>query len=146
VREGGSLLFLNSGPSPFFWAAGRGGTYSGNWLTSFSWIRPGVHRRLPVHNPLSMPYMRIMPMYTILGLPVEDKAVQGDFLAGMVSGWVGHPTVHTVQFRYGRGRVIMTTFTLEEPLRDDPTASAMFHDLIDYLASDACDPTLRANW
>jgi hypothetical protein len=84
-----------------------------------------------------------MPLATILGLPVEDRARQSDFLAGMVSGWVGHPAVHTLQFRYGLGRVIMTTFQLDQCLPRDPVAVAMLHDLVEHLTSDACRPTLE---
>ncbi len=145
VRAGGDLLFLAQGPSPFFWVGGRGGAYSGGWITSFSWLRPDVHRRLGGHNPLSMPFLPVMLRRTILGLPVEDRAVQGDFLAGMVSGWVRHPAVHTVQFRYGQGRVVLTTFSLEDTL-DDPSGIALFHDLVDHLHSDACQPVLTASY
>jgi hypothetical protein len=146
VRAGGRLLYMGDSPSPFFWVQNRGGAYSGSWLTSFSWIRPEIHRRLHVSNPLGMPFMRAMPTATILGLPVEDRSVQSDFLAGMVSGWVGHPAVHTVRFRYGDGIVLMTTFRLAGWLGVDPVATAMFHDLLDHLASDECDPVLRANY
>ncbi|MCW5850670.1 MAG: hypothetical protein KIT87_11400 [Anaerolineae bacterium] len=148
VRQGGDLLYLTSGPSPFFWAQGRGGPYSGSWMTSFSWLRPNAHSRLQdAPNPLSLPFMAVMPQSTILGLPFEDRAVQGDFLAGMIIGWVRHPAVHTVQFRYGQGRVVMTTFAIEEGLRQaDPVAIALLHDLVDHLASDRCQPTLQANY
>lgn len=146
VREGGDLLFVSSGPSPFFWVQPRGGAYSGAWLTSFSWIRPEVHTRLHVQNPLGLPFRNVMPTGTILGLPMEDQAVQKDILAGMVSGWVGNPAAHTVQFRYGKGRVIMTTFRLRDCLGSDPVATAMFHDLLSYLRSDRCQPTLTANF
>jgi hypothetical protein len=146
VRAGGDLLFLARGPSPFFWVQGRGGPYSGSWMTSYSWLRPDIHQRMRVVNPLSMPYMNVMPHGTILGLPVTDPAVQGDFLAGMVVGWVRQPSVHTVQFRYGAGRVIMTTLAIEDAVSYDPVAVALFHDLVEYLRSDACRPTLRANY
>jgi hypothetical protein len=149
VRAGGDLLVINNqGTSPFFWTQGRGGAYSGSWISSFSWMRPEIHKRFAVVNPLSMPYQRVMPTRTILGLPVGDAAFHGDLLAGMVCGWVRHPTVHTVQFRYGQGRVIMTTFALEEALAlaDDAVAVALLHDLIDHLHSDACRPVLAANY
>ena len=48
----------------------------------------------------------------------------------------------TVQFRYGKGRVIVTTYQLINALATHPLAAAMLHDLVDYLASDACAPTL----
>jgi hypothetical protein len=149
VRDGGDMLFLSNGPSAFFWRHGRGGTYGGSWISSFSWLRPGVYRRLTVDNPLTMPFVSAMPVATILGLPVMDRGAQRDFLAGQVAGWVRHPAVHTVQFRYGKGRVIMTTFNLRDSLQDqppDPVAIAMLHDLIEYLVSDACDPVIRANF
>lgn len=146
VRDGGRLLFIARGPSPFFWVQSRGGAYSGAWLTSYSWIRPDIHRRIKVDNPLGLPFREVMPSATMLGIPMEDPAIHGDVLAGMTSGWVGHPSAHTVQFRYGKGRVIMTAFNLVDGLGSQPVATAMFHDLLDYLVSDACLPTLRANY
>lgn len=148
VRGGGDLLFLCNGLSPFFWVTGRGGTYSGNWMSCWSWLRPGVHRRLghPELNPLKLPFVHVMPRHTILGLPVEDASLQPDFLAGQITGWVNHPAVHTVQFRYGTGRVLMTTFALEGALGKDPVATALLHDLVDWLSSERCAPNLRSNW
>lgn len=146
VRDGGKLLFLSSGASPFFWTQSRSGAYSGNWITSYTWLRTEIHKRLKVTNPIGLAFRYLMPLRTIVGLPVLDPAVQNDFLAGMVSGWVRHPAVHTVQFRYGKGRVIMTTFDFQESLPYRPAAVAMIHDLVEHLASDACDPTLKANY
>ncbi|MFN8484536.1 MAG: glycoside hydrolase family 2 TIM barrel-domain containing protein [Anaerolineae bacterium] len=147
VRNGGALLYIGYGPSPFFWIGGRNGPYSGNWITSFSWLHPAAQRRLAgVTNPLGMPFMRAMPQRIILGLPFDDPAIQGDILAGMVSGWVSQPAAHTVQFRYGRGRVIMSTFGFREALPTDPAAVALLHDLVDHLMSDACQPTLAASY
>lgn len=148
VREGGDLLYISSGPGPFYWVQVRGGAYSGNWMSNFSWLRPGVHRRLQVANPLGMAFREVMPKHTILGLPITQPEAQPDFLAGMVGGWVNHPSVHTVQFRYGKGRVVMTTFALEKALleKKDPVAVAMLHDLVEYLGSVECNPTLKANY
>ncbi len=146
VRNGGDLLYLNQGVSPFFWTQGRGGAYSGGWMSNFSWLRPGVHRRLEVASPLGLPFAAIMPARTIVGVPVEDPAVHPDILAGLIGGWINHPAVHTLQLRYGRGRVLMTTFTLAEALPGDPAAVAMFHDLLEHLVSEACRPTLAANY
>ncbi|MDQ5851626.1 MAG: hypothetical protein M3380_06035, partial [Chloroflexota bacterium] len=146
VRRGGDLLFLSEGPSPFFWVQSRTGAYSGGWITSYSWIRPEAHPNLPPVNPLGLAYTNVMPQGTILGLPMDDPAVHGDILAGMVSGWIHHPAAHTVQFRYGRGRVVMTTFRLKAALAYDPTAAVMLHDLVEYLHSDRCQPTLKASY
>lgn len=143
VRSGGDLLLLSQGPSPFYQVAGRSGAYSGDWMTSFNWLRPDVHPTLPTENPLGMAYLGATPKHVILGLPLTDEATRHDVLAGMFSGWIGHPAAYTVQFRYGAGRVIMTTFPLRELYGIHPIATAMLDDLIAYLASDRCQPTLR---
>ena len=97
-------------------------------------------------NPLTLPFMDVMPVGVILGLPMTDAAVQDDFLAGQIAGWLRHPALHTVQFRYGRGRVIMTTYRIRETIAYQPIAAAMLHDLIEHLKSDACQPVLTANY
>jgi len=149
VREGGDMLYLSSDPGPFFWRQDRGGTFGGSWISSFTWIRPDLHPRLAISNPLTLPFLQIMPGGTVLGLPVNDVRMQDNFLAGQVSGWIQHPAVDTLQFRFGKGRVIMTTFTIKNAMKrrsTDPVAVAMLHDLIDYLTSSACQPTLTANY
>ena len=149
VRAGATLLFLSNGPSPFFWCQSRGGTYGGGWINNYSWLRPGVHRRLKAGNPLTLPFRAVMPKTTMTDLPVEDAAVQDDFLAGQISGWLQLPAVHTVQFRYGSGKVLMTTFNLKSALLQptpDPVAVAMLHDLVDHLMSSACQPHLTASY
>jgi len=145
VQQGGDLLFLSNGPSPFFWVRTSGGSNS-SWISAFTWLKPGIHKRLStVPNPVSMAFRHVMPRASIAGLPYKDPAVQADFLAGSITGWLNHPAINTLQFRYGQGRVIMTTFALERALPGDPVAVAMLHDLIEYLQSDACQPTLRAD-
>jgi hypothetical protein len=146
VREGGDLLFISEGTSPFFYVQGRGGAYGGHWVTCYNWLRPEVHARLAPSNPVGMAYAGVTPQGVVVGLPLEDAAYQGDVLAGMVSGWAQHAAAHTVQFRYGKGRVLMTTFRLREALGRNPTATAMLHDLVDHLRSERCAPALTANW
>jgi hypothetical protein len=113
-------------------------------MTSFSWLRPGSYRRLTVASPVTLPFIDVMPLYVILGLPMGDSAYHQDILAGQVTGWIGHPAAHTIQFRYGQGRVLMTTYRLKDRLSYHPVAVAMLHDLVDHLTSDACQPVLTA--
>jgi hypothetical protein len=144
VADGGDLLLLSEGRNPFFWQHGRGGAFSGDWMGSFNWLRPGVLRRLKgVDNPITLPFTGITPASVLVGLPVEDAAYHRDFLAGQVTGWLGHAALHTVQFRYGKGRVVLTTYRLKDALTTHPLAAVMLHDLVDYLASDECAPTLE---
>jgi hypothetical protein len=147
VRGGGDMLYLSESIGPFFWRQSRSGIFGGSWITSFSWLRPGVYQRVPVANPLQMPFANIMPTGVILGIPMDDPSLQPDFLAGQVTGWLRHAALHTVQFCYGKGRVIMTTFALRNAFEkndQDPLAIAMLHDLIDQLI--VCQPVLTANF
>jgi hypothetical protein len=151
LRAGGKLLYCASGPGPFFWLQSRGGSYGGSWITTFNWLRPDIFPRLSVQNPITLPYITIAPHSVILGLPYDDPRVQSDFLAGQIAGWLQHPALHAVQFRYGEGTAIMTTFNFGRVLGDgsgnpDPVGVAMLHDLIDHLASERCQPTLQANF
>lgn len=150
IREGGDLLYLaTSGPGPFFWVGGRGGPYSGDWVTSYTWLKPGIFHRLDgLENPLGMAFKEVVPRNIIQGLPFEVAEYHDDFLAGQVGGWVHFPVAHAVQLRYGKGRVLMTTFALESALQDksDAVATALLHDLVDYLKSPDCKPRLSANY
>ena len=142
VRSGGRLLFLAERRNPFFWIQPRHGA-DGGWITSFSWIRPTAHPRLAnALNPLGIEFEAILPERTVAGLPFGDAAIHGDILAGTVVGWVHHPTAETVRFRYGRGRVVLTTFRLGSTVGRDPIGTAMFHDLVDHVRSEDCQPTL----
>ena len=147
VYSGGRLLFVNENDYAVFWQYGRTKSSEDQWITSTSWLRPDVYHNLRIDDPLSLPFQRVMPHRSIGGLPQDDPNVQRDFLAGRISGWVQRPSIHTVQFGYGRGTVITTTYTLLKSLRfgdTDPVGVVMLNDLIDYLASDACKPVLRA--
>jgi hypothetical protein len=148
VQAGGKMLFVSDSENdnPVFWQIGRGVTSESNWITSTSWLRPEVYPNLKIDNPLDLPLQRVMPHGSIGGLPQDDPTVQRDFLAGRVSGWVQRPSIHTVQFAYGDGTIIMTTYALLESLRfgdPDPVGVVMLNDLIDYLVSDSCKPILR---
>jgi len=145
VQAGGRMLFICEDEfSPFF-QRGRGGASDGNWIKSFSWMRPEVHPNLKIDNPLNLPLRRVMPTGSIMGLDCDNPLENEDILAGQISGWVQRPAIHTVQFRYGEGCVIMTTYALLESLRFgdvDPVGVVMFNDLVDYLGSDRCQPDL----
>ncbi|MBA3868163.1 MAG: hypothetical protein H0X30_03335 [Anaerolineae bacterium] len=146
VQDGGKMLFVNEDNHPVFWQYEHRDTSEGNWITSTSWLRPEVYPSLKIDNPLNLPLQRVMPQGNIVGLPQKDPSVQRDFLAGRISGWVQRPSIHTVQFAYGSGTVIMTTYALLESLYfggPDPVGVIMLNDLIDYLVSDVCKPVLR---
>jgi len=146
VQNGGKMLFVSEGDDSVFWQQGRSSTSEFNWITSTSWLRPDVYPNLKIDNPLNLPFQGVMPQSNIGGLPQEDPTIQNDFLAGRISGWVQRPSIHTVQFGYGDGIIIMTTYAILESLcygDPDPVGVIMLNDLINYLVSDSCKPNLQ---
>ena len=131
VRGGGKMLFVSESDNPAFWQHGRRSVSDVNWITSSSWLKPEVYAHLKIDDPLNLPFERVRPRGYIAGLPHEDPMVQDDFLAGQISGWVQRPNIHTVQFSYGYGKVIMTTYALLDALRvghPDPVGVLMLND------------------
>jgi len=102
-------------------------------------IRPDRIIRVPQPWQAAFPDLRRYSGYAF-----ASASIQADLVAGRVVGWVHHPTAHTVHFRYGRGRVVMTTFRLRDSFGRDPIATEMVHDLLDLLADDQVVPTLTA--
>lgn len=140
VRSGGSLLYLPAADtvSPFLPVLRRPAPWDGNWISGFHFIKPnGAVRRLPLANPLGFAYLSVLPRAVVTGLADHEH---DDLLAGLLVGWCERLAGTIVQFRVGRGRVLLCTFELLAGLGDDPIATVLLHDLIDYLDSPACNP------
>lgn len=148
VSQGGRLLYICEGDQPRLWRWGTKRISDGHLMASSSWLDADAYPNLPLANPANLPVSHIFPTRGIADLPLRKNAFDEDILAGEMLGWVQRPHVHSIQFRYGHGRVIMTTYTLLESFRSDqadPFAVVMFNDLIEYLASERCNPTLVAD-
>lgn len=140
VAAGGSLLFLpKTNQSPFMGIYNRTGPWSGDWCTNFNWVRKDgdLFARIPFENPLGFQFVNVAPTAVMLAFGDDE---QDDVLSGMVAGWVRYPATLTGQFRYGQGKVVISTFDLITPAGRDPVATIMLHDLIAYTGSDRCQP------
>ncbi len=106
---------------------------------------PGLFDRIPFENPMQWQFYKVWPKRVLLGLKPEG---QDDMLAGGYGNlirsvpqdsagerhWL-EVTTTLAQFRYGAGRLIVSTFDLLKPALDDPVAAIMLHDLIEYAIS-----------
>lgn len=140
VRAGGRLLYLPAAGTvgPFLPVLPRPAPWDGNWISAYQFIKPDTClRRLPLDNPLGFAFQAVTPRAVALG---AGDAEPDDLLGGLLVGWCERLAGTIVQFRAGQGRVLLCTFTLLPHLGDDPVATVMLHDLIDYLASDRCAP------
>jgi hypothetical protein len=86
----------------------------------------------------------VWPRYVVGGI---DSKRESDLLAGAFGNmirshsldadgnWYGSEVNGTLfQVRYGKGRLIISTFDLLEKFADDPVASIMLNDLVSYSA------------
>ncbi len=107
----------------------------GNWISSFHWIRKdsAPFRSIAFDTLAGWETEAVAPAAVVRGVPPEKF---GDVLAGMFYGWI-HSNVGTlVQARYGRGRLLICTFSLAGAYGKDPYATHLLDALVDYALSD----------
>ena len=110
------------------------GLFSGNWISNFAWIRKDA-------APFSKIGFGILPGFeteaatpeaVVAGIPPAEFK---DVLAGEFYGWI-HSNVGTlVQARYGKGKLLICTFSLNTPYDTDPYATYLMDGLVSYAAS-----------
>ncbi|MCL5674413.1 MAG: hypothetical protein M1501_01545 [Candidatus Omnitrophica bacterium] len=102
-----------------------------------------IFNRIPYKNPLDWQFYQIFPDCGITGIkPVEQDSI----LTGCYStGWFKMQTVNpsgltneeivatTAKFKIGKGNLLLTTFKLIDHIGDDPVATIMFDNLINYI-------------
>ncbi|MEO7296538.1 MAG: hypothetical protein ABIZ57_10360, partial [Candidatus Limnocylindria bacterium] len=82
-------------------------TWSGDWISSFSWILPGLSDDLPRRAPLDFVYAQVLPDQVLCGY---DATLHADEVsAGMFVGWIHDPVALIWSFSHGHGRVTVTT-------------------------------------
>ena len=110
------------------------GDFSGNWISNFAWVRKST-----------LPFTKIgfatlpgfetgtaTPEAVVVGIPPGEFK---DVLAGEFYGWI-HSNVGTlVQARYGKGKLLICTFSLITPYNTDPYATYLLDGLVNYAAS-----------
>jgi hypothetical protein len=107
-------------------AADRRSPWNGDWVTSWSWLLPGVIPDLPVRNPLDFAYREVLPDHVLDGY--DPQRHRDEVIAGMFAGWVRAPAALVWRFPQGSGQLTLTTFRVA-PERG-PVATALLDGLI----------------
>jgi hypothetical protein len=138
LESGTTVILLPSGPetlAPDVKIVPRSkDDLSGNWISNFAWVRKST---LPFSKIgfATMPGFETVtatPEAVVVGIPPGDFK---DVLAGEFYGWI-HSNVGTlVQARYGKGKLLICTFSLITPYDTDPYATYLLDGLINYAAS-----------
>ena len=113
----------------------------GNWVSNFPWlhVESPAFRGVGLSRVTGFEAASATPRALIAGV-APAAWQQGDVLSGMFFGWLNENHATTVQYRLGKGRVILTTFDLSQYGRD-PFATDLLHSLLEYVKSDKCAPS-----
>jgi len=112
-----------------------------------------MFERIPFKNPITWGFQQVWPQQVIVGIKAENHA---DMLAGAYGVMIWSRTLDPdqkahadevnatiLQCRYGKGRLIISTFELlTRSINDDPVATIMLNDLIGQ-TTEAFEPGLR---
>lgn len=80
-----------------------------------------------------MSFSKVVPHQFMTGF--RPWEFQGRVHAGVVVGWVHNPAAFIVEKRLGRGKLVATTFRLDQEVPDvDPLAAALYDSLLSLAA------------
>jgi hypothetical protein len=85
-------------------------TWSGDWISAYSWVLPSLSPDLPRRAPLDFAYAEVLPQHVLTGY--DPRVHVDEVLAGMFVGWVHAPAALIWRFPVGRGWITATTFRM----------------------------------
>ncbi|WP_412065839.1 glycoside hydrolase family 2 protein [Rhizobium sp. SYY.PMSO] len=104
--------------------------WRGDWVGNFSWLRrDGVFSHIPGGPLFDLSFTGVVPEQLMAGF--RPWEFQGRVHAGVVVGWVHKPAAFIIEKRLGRGKLVATTFRLDQDVPDaDPVATALYDGLL----------------
>jgi hypothetical protein len=105
--------------------------YSGNWISNFLWLRKDQQpfKSIGFDTLPGFETQAVTPLAVIKGIPAQNF---NDVLAGMFYGWIHDNVGVLVQARYGKGRLLICTFSLGTTYGSDPYATYLLDALVNY--------------
>jgi Glycosyl hydrolases family 2, sugar binding domain/Glycosyl hydrolases family 2, TIM barrel domain/Glycosyl hydrolases family 2 len=138
LESGSRVILLSSGPetlTPGIKIVPRSqDSLSGNWISNFAWVRKSAvpFSKIGFATLPGFETGAAIPEAVVVGIPPGEFK---DVLAGQFYGWI-HSNVGTlVQARYGKGKLLICTFSLITPYDTDPYATYLLDGLVNYAAS-----------
>ncbi len=146
VEAGGRALVIARGvlftfaAAPGLAAVERRDELDGNWVSNFPWVDAGsaAFKDAAVEHITGAEAAAATPRRLLDGVP-DAAWTNSDVLAGNFYGWLNDSHAVAAQFRLGKGKVIVTTFDVEQYGKDLFT-TRLVDGLVRYLSSDACAP------
>jgi len=129
VRDGGRALVCATSPKALEGLPGgvrveaREHTpWSGDWASSFAWVRPGV-TQVPGGPMIDFNWRGVFPKHVITGVAADHT------LAGLFVGWVHQAVALIGRVPVDAGMLLVSTFPVLPP-EDHPVRTVLLHDLI----------------
>ena len=118
----------------------RRGELDGNWVSNFTWL----HLDSPLFSGLGVTRVTgfeaaAATPRTLIGGVKPEAWRGGDVLSGVFFGWVNENHATTVQYRAGKGKLVITTLDTSA-YGKDLFVTHLVHRLIEYVRSDRCAP------
>ncbi len=104
--------------------------WRGDWVGNFSWLRrDGEFSHLPGGPLFDLSFTGVVPHQLMVGF--RPWEFQGRVQSGVVVGWVHKPGAFIIEKRLGRGKLVASTFRLNQEAPDvDPVATALYDGLL----------------
>jgi len=111
-----------------------GSDLSGDWISSFLWIRKDAapFAGLAFDTLAGFEAQAVTPGAVVRGVPA---AAFPDVLAGIFYGWLHDNVGVLVQAKYGKGKLLVCTFSLATTYGTDPYATLLLDQLVGYAVS-----------
>jgi hypothetical protein len=110
-----------------------GSIWSGDWASSFSWLRrDGLFADIPGGPLFDHSFIDIIPHYVLAGFSPLDYA--RNVHAGLFVGWLHKHSAIIGKRNYGKGVAVLTTLRLPSTLPDDPLVTTLLDGLLTLLA------------
>jgi hypothetical protein len=135
LAGGGRVILLTSDPqtlAPGIEIKPRAGTdLDGDWISGFAWVR-GNHapfRQLAFDKLVGFETQAVIPGALVEGIPSANFS---DVLSGIFYGWIQASAGTLVQARYGKGKLLICTYSLAGTYNNDPFATYLLDALVSY--------------
>ena len=113
----------------------------GSWCTNLTWFKDSkAFENTLIPRTFDFSLENIIPGSVIEG--IDAKFYENDVISGMFLGWLRCFAAVAVQFKYGKGKAIITTLPLISASKSDPMAQCMLASLARYVGSEDCRPIL----
>jgi hypothetical protein len=136
----GSRVLFGLVEAPGLTVLERRNELDGNWVTNFTW----VHAASPLFDGLALTRVTgfeaaAATPRTLLGGVSPESWQKGDVLSGVFYGWINENVATTVQYKVGKGKLVITTLDTTA-YGKDPFVTHLVHRLVEYVRSPQCAP------